>query len=199
MPTKALTDEAERARLLEAGHAVLTRQGYEGLRVDDVLREAELGTRAFYRHFEGKSALFLALFTDEVTRSTDRLRGVVDATATPTDRVRAWIGAVLDLGFDPRLAERARGFMAERARLEAEYPDEVADCLGDQRAPLVEAINAGVADGSFPAAEPAADALAIQHLCLGLLGDQLSGSGRLSRPEAIELAERFALLALVRP
>ena len=193
MPALALAPDVEQRRLLEAGHRVLARDGYDGLKVEAVLAEAELSTRAFYRHFDGKSALFLALFTDEVERSSVRLAATVAAEDTPLSQVRAWIRAVLALGFDRRLARRARGFMTHRALLEQEYPEAIAECLGRQRAPLVATLTAG-----YGSAEPEGDALAIHHLCLGLLSDALTGAGRLSEAEAVALAERFALGALDR-
>jgi len=63
-------DEVE--QLLTAAEAVLARGGYAGLRVDDVLDEARLSTRAFYRHFRGKSELFLALFDREAALAGER-------------------------------------------------------------------------------------------------------------------------------
>ena len=46
--------------LLAAARDVLAERGYDGLRVEDVLREAGLSTRAFYRHFSGKADCALA-------------------------------------------------------------------------------------------------------------------------------------------
>lgn len=86
--------------------------------------------------------------------------------------------------------------MAQRGVLEGLFPAAIAECLAGQRAPLVDAIAAGVDAGGFTSDDPAADALAVHHLCLGLLGDQLSGTATLSRDEAVALVERFALGAL---
>src|SRR5574341_408231 len=99
-------DEVE--RLLAAAETVLGRAGYAGLRIDDVLSEAGLSTRAFYRHFHGKSELFLALFDREIARADERLRAKVAAAGTPERKVRSWIEANLALAFDPRLARRTR-------------------------------------------------------------------------------------------
>jgi AcrR family transcriptional regulator len=199
MPALALAPEVERARLLEAGHAVLAREGYDGLKVEAVLDTAGLSTRAFYRHFDGKSALFLALFTDEVDRSSARLAAAVEAASTPAGQVRAWLDAVLSLGFDRERARRARGFMTQRGLLEREFPEAIAACLAGQRTPLKAAIEGGVAAGTFTSPDPDADALAIHHLCLGLLGDALTGAGALDEPAAVALVERFALATLEGP
>jgi AcrR family transcriptional regulator len=187
-------DEVE--LLLTAAEAVLARSGYEGLRVDDVLDEAGLSTRAFYRHFRGKSELFLALFDREAARAGERLRRKVAAAASAAEKVEVWVGATLALAYDTRLARRTRVFLVERQVIASEFPDDVTRCVGLQLAPLEEAIEEGRASGAFPTAEPERDALAIHHLCSGLMTDKLVGTGSLGRNEAVELATRFALATL---
>ncbi|MGH9048255.1 MAG: TetR/AcrR family transcriptional regulator, partial [Acidimicrobiia bacterium] len=183
-------------RLLAAAEAVLAERGYAGLRVDDVLAEAGLSTRAFYRHFQGKSELFLAVFDREMHRADERLLGKVDAAGDPEARVRAWIEATLALAYEPRLARRTRLFLAERHIVASEFPAEVARCVRMLLSPLEDAIAAGRDAGVFPGADPESDALAIHHLCSGLTTDRLLGVGELTRARAVDLAERFALTTL---
>ena len=175
---------------------MLAQAGYDGLRVDDVLAEAGLSTRAFYRHFRGKSELFLAVFDREMVRADERLRAKVGAARGPEQRVRAWIEANLALAFDPRLARRTRLFLGERHIVATEFPGEVERCVRLLLAPLEEAIAEGRVAGAFPAADPAGDALAIHHLCAGLTTDRLLGVGTITRAEAVALVERFALATL---
>src|SRR5438128_323501 len=118
------TATAELERLLRAARTVLVRHGYDGLRVDEVLAEAGLSTRAFYRHFQGKSELFLALFDEETARAAERLRVIVDAAVGPEAKVRAWVEAVLDLAYDARLGRRTGMFAAEGPRLAREFPED---------------------------------------------------------------------------
>jgi AcrR family transcriptional regulator len=188
--------EHEVDQLLRAAERVLARQGYAGLRVDDVLAEAHLSTRAFYRHFRGRSELFLTLFDQETARSEERLAAKIGAHGRPEDQVRAWIDANLALAFDARLARRTRLFLVERAAMVREFRDEVRRCVSTMVAPLEQAIAAGRDAGVFPGADPPRDALAIQQLCAGLLQDELLGLGELSRVEARELVTRFALTTL---
>ena len=189
----------EVGRLLAAAESVLARRGYAGLRVDDVLAGARLSTRAFYRHFRGKSELFLALFDREMLRADERLRAKVAAARGPEAAVRAWIAATLALAFDPRLARRTRLFVVERQVVATEFPDEVERCVQLLLAPLVDAIAAGREAGVFPGADPGDDALAIHHLCAGLTTDRLLGLGSMTRAHAVALAERFALTTLKGP
>jgi AcrR family transcriptional regulator len=187
-------DEVE--QLLTAAEAVVARGGYEGLRVDDVLGEAGLSTRAFYRHFRGKSELFLALFDREALRAGERLRRKVGAAGTPAEKVEAWVASTLALAYDARLAARTRVFLVERQVIASEFPDEVARCIRLQLAPLEDAIEEGRSSGDFPSAEPARDALAVHHLCSGLMTDKLLGTGSMTRDHAVALATRFALTTL---
>jgi AcrR family transcriptional regulator len=183
-------------RLLAAAETVLAQGGYERLRVDDVLAEAGLSTRAFYRHFRGKAELFCALFDREAERAQAHLEAKVAAAGTPEARVRAWVGATLSLAYNTRVARRARVFAVERQVIAHEFPAEITRCLDAQRAPLEAAIEEGRADGVFPNADPVADALAIHHLCTGLVSDRLVGVGAVDRDEALALAAGFALQAL---
>jgi AcrR family transcriptional regulator len=187
-------DEVE--RLLAAAETLLATGGYEGLRVDDVLQQAGLSTRAFYRHFRGKSELFLALFDREAVLAGDRLRRKVAAAGTPAAKVEVWVAATLALAYDVRLARRTRVFLIERQVIAAEFPDDVVRCVRQQLAPLEAAIDEGRSSGVFPTAEPERDALAIHHLCSGLMTDKLLGTGSLGPDDAVALATRFALATL---
>jgi AcrR family transcriptional regulator len=187
---------AEIDGLLAAAREVLADRGYDGLRVEDVLQGAGLSTRAFYRHFSGKDALFLALFEQESKRSDQRLRARVEQTSNPAEAVREWIAAVLAVVYDPRLAKRAQVFAGERGSLARRFPEEI-DELNRRRLECLEAaIEAGRAKGVFASADPATDARAIHHLCNGLIDDRLYNATTLSRADAVALATRFALGAL---
>ena len=187
---------AELDELVSAARSVLAERGYEGLRVEDVLERAGLSTRAFYRHFAGKSALFLHLFEEESMRADQRLRARMDQATSPVDAVNEWVSAVLGVVYEPRLTKRARLFAGEQGSLARRFPEEIDRSNRRQLAPLERAIEAGRADGTFPDADPATDARAIQHLCSGLINDRLYGPAPLSRNDAVALATRFALGAL---
>ena len=186
----------ELAELVSAARAVLADRGYEGLRVEDVLYRAGLSTRAFYRHFAGKSALFLHLFEEESMRADQRLRARVEQAKGPVDAVREWVAAVLGVVYEPRLAKRAQLFAGDQGSLARRFPEEIDRLNRRQLEPLERAIEAGRVAGVFPEADPITDARAIQHLCSGLINDRLYGSTTLSRARAVALATRFALGAL---
>jgi AcrR family transcriptional regulator len=184
-------------KLLAAAEAALADQGYAGLRVDDVLDAAGLSTRAFYRHFRGKSELFLALFDREMTRAHQRLGSKIARASTPETKVEAWAAAMLALAYDGRLSGRTRLFLVERQVIAREFPDEIARCIRMMLEPLEAAIAEGRSSGAFHRADAQRDALAIHHLCTGLMVDRLLGIGDgLSRDDAVALVKRFALTTL---
>ena len=187
---------SELDELVAAARAVLAERGYDGLRVEDVLQRAGLSTRAFYRHFSGKSALFLHLFEQESMRADQRLRARVDQADGPVEAVAAWVAAVLAVVYEPRLAKRARLFAGERGSLARRFPEAIDRMNQHQLQPLENAIASGRASGAFPYADPVTDARAIHHLCSGLINDRLYGSTTLSRGGAIAVATRFALTTL---
>src|SRR5262245_54182892 len=91
---------------------VMTRNGSATATVNDVLTEAGLSTRAFYRHFTTSQDLLHELVERE-TASVERLlersvAGAHDAVAA----VEAWIATYLDVFYEPRRAARAEFFMS---------------------------------------------------------------------------------------
>src|SRR5947209_478416 len=103
-------DPDERARLVGAAWVVLERAGFEGFKVQLLLRETGLSSRTFYRHFADKDALLLTLLQDEYARSGARLRRAVAEAGDPAEQVAAWITELVLAAQDPKRAPRARLF-----------------------------------------------------------------------------------------
>ena len=55
---RRFSSHTERQLLLDASVRVMSANGYDGTSVNDILEEAGLSTRAFYRQFDSKHALF---------------------------------------------------------------------------------------------------------------------------------------------
>jgi len=115
---------SERDRITEAAYRTLVATGGTSLSVNEVLRAAELSTRAFYRHFDSKDELLLALFRQDSDRVAARLRRAADTEPPPAALV-AFLQAMLRITADPRRRQRvlvmsseeiarAKGFTAER-------------------------------------------------------------------------------------
>ena len=78
-----------------------------------MLSRAELGTRAFYRHFDSKDQLVSAVFLDMARAETRRLRKRMAAAADPVDAVVAWIDGRLDLAFSDEIKSDLRQMSLE--------------------------------------------------------------------------------------
>ena len=104
--------EDELRILLDAALVVMERNGYADAAVADILREADLSTRSFYRHFESKDQLLCALFRREAEAAAARLQAKVDAAPHPRAALDAWIDEILSFGH-----HRAKAARVARARL----------------------------------------------------------------------------------
>lgn len=178
-----LKPDVERQRLLTAAMEVLQRSGWWGFKVESVLRQARLSTRSFYRHFEKKSDLLLALLEHELGGAAIALRRKTAAAETPSDRVRAYIAATIDMAYREELAKPSSLFASHWRELLPEYPSEIDRCTERMVAPLAEAIVEGKASGELSSPDPIADARAIFYLVSSITADQATLGGATPREE----------------
>ena len=188
--------DPERTHLLTAARQVLDRSGWWGFKVESVLRQAQLSTRSFYRHFEKKTDLLLALLELELGGAAVHLRRVTATDANPADRVRAFIAATIDMAYREDLAKPSSLFAAHWRELLPEYPDAINECIDLMVAPLVEAIRDGVATGVFTTPDPDADASAVFYLVASMTADQAALGGSTPRAEVEHILLPFIARAL---
>jgi AcrR family transcriptional regulator len=134
----------ERSLLLDAASAVLGTKGWASVTVADILGEAGLATRSFYRHFASKDELLRSLVRRDAERFAAAVTARVDAAPAPGAALVVWLDEILGFGYDRRRAQRAAVLRAATAH--------------GALAPLAAALAAGAADGSLPGAEPEGDA-----------------------------------------
>src|SRR5471032_1003150 len=197
---RAVRVAKERARdevhlLVTAGRKLLHRDGAADMTIADVLSEAGLSTRAFYRHFASKSDLLLAIYDHEVDRYRPLLQRRLDAATTPREGLEAWIDELLAAAFEPRRGERTRSMFTWAIPLQQEFPTEFAAVRAALTDPLEAVLEAGRADGSFPRAEPERDAKFIRALTWDLVEEHLSGT-EIDATDARDQVLRFCLPAL---
>lgn len=186
VPTLAARQLAERQEayaseiraLLEAALVVMQRDDSIDPKVADIVRQAGLSNQAFYRHFDGKDALLLALLADGRERLAGTIgRRMARAGARDRDaRIRAWIDAMLDQARDATASAATRPFVANAERLALRYPDEVA-ASQDQ---LIDPLRAIVGPD---------DARAVYHLTMGVVHDAITRRRSPTRREADAVTE----------
>ena len=192
----ALESEIERRLLLDAGLAVLKRSSYERATLDDVLAEAGLGTRAFYRHFDSKDELLCAIHRRDADAAVQRVARAVAAASDPVAALHAWVDEVLGIAFKPRRASRARSLWVGETATVAGYAAERERSMRAFAAPLTDVLRAGRAAGVFPDADPDADAETINAITWSTLAGFPTGAPRLDEHAARAHVVRFALRAI---
>ncbi len=165
--------EAEGRAIMQAAYRLIGQNESGPTAVQDILTEAGLSTRAFYRHFASKDDLLVAMYRADSQRVASELSASLAAADTPVDALEAWIEHWLAIAYDPRRAKHVRVLSSAEARsvvgvrmVEAEYSR-------TSIAVLAQVLSAGRHSGHFPLAEPEDDARAFQAVVLSLLQARL--------------------------
>jgi Bacterial regulatory proteins, tetR family len=166
--------EDELRILLDAALVVMDRNGYVDAAVADILREADLSTRSFYRHFEAK----------------------VDAAGTPRRALDTWIDEILDFGRHRAKTARLSVLGSPGAMRAEGYGEEMRHATEVLTAPLEALLARGKADGSLPLADPPADAPLIQSVVWAAAGLDAAADRPTSRQEAARQVRSFCERAL---
>jgi AcrR family transcriptional regulator len=181
--------------IVVAAWVVLERAGYEGFKVERVVREARVSPRVFYRRFRNKHDLLMTLVEDSTGHVARKVAGAVALEPDPAGKVEAWMRAFL-AWCGPGRAPATRLFLRELVALTEEYPDRVERVDAELRGSLIGALTRGAASGCFRPVDVAADAGAIQWVCTNLAVRSLSSPA--VEPETTA-AVRFVLAALRSP
>jgi len=188
--------EDELLILLDAALVVMERNGYVDANVAEILREANLSTRSFYRHFDSKDQLLCALYRREAQAAATRLNDRVHGAGTPRAALEAWIDEILTLGHDRAKAARLKVLTSRGAMKADGYTEAMRDASQLLMAPLERILAEGAADGSFPRADPRADATLIQSVVWAAAGLNPARSRPASRAEAVRQVRSFCERAL---
>ncbi|ORB28194.1 TetR family transcriptional regulator [Amycolatopsis mediterranei S699] [Mycolicibacterium parafortuitum] len=150
-----------------------------------ILRTAGVSSRAFYRHFQSKDDLFLALLDQECAEVVHRVDAVADAaTGDAADQLAAWIGAMFDIVANTKARTQLMVVDSDEVRAAKGYRT-VRERLHTAREKgLAEILRRGRDDGSFPLTDPDLDAMAINAVVSRVLGGQTSDD-----PERLKQAQ----------
>jgi AcrR family transcriptional regulator len=156
-------DASDRKAIIEAAFSCLSEPHTGAVPIAAVLARAGLSTRAFYRHFESKDALFLAMQQSAGKALGRRLDQIADSTdGVPVDQLAQWIGVSFDVIRDARLRGQATVLDSDEVRSAKGYRTVQEQWRIDRERPLAGLLRRGRDDGSFPLARPEKDAAAIR-------------------------------------
>jgi len=100
-PTVAEHHAQRRAALLAAATDLIAANGLDALTLAAVGSAAGLARSSVYQYFDSTPALLAALVEDVMPRAAEELAAIVAHSATPADRIDAFVTAVLDTATDP--------------------------------------------------------------------------------------------------
>jgi AcrR family transcriptional regulator len=196
VPSRSRIAADERAGIIEAAYKCLSSPHPGPVSVAAILEEAGMSTRAFYRHFESKDELFLAMLRQDCEAVARRLRRVADeTTGGPTAQLTAWVDYFLGLVYDPRRRSHVTVLDSDEVRVAKGYREASEGLRADRERILADILRRGSSDGSFPLAEPDRDAAAIHALVDRAFAAPLLGVGP-DRQKLVGYVVDFALRAL---
>lgn len=177
------TDEVE--RILAAAVRVMQRTAPDAPRVSDIVAEAKVSNKAFYRYFAGKDDLMLAVMERGVGLVVSYLDHQMAKEKTPRDRIARWITGALAQVADPELAGTSRALVgqmseSDKGRLEE---DEIMSTMRDL-------LIAPLRDLGRP--DPQRDAAAVFGATVGAMRRYVGSGGQPGRKDIDHLV-RFCL------
>jgi AcrR family transcriptional regulator len=186
----------DRGCIIEAAYSCLSAPHSGPIPVAAILQRAGVSTRAFYRHFQSKDELFLAMLRQESDALANRLDRIVDEVpGAPIDQLKAWIGQMFGWMHDAEMRMHLTVIDSDEVRAAKGYRETRERLHADRERSLVEILRRGRADGSFPLADPEHDAVAISAVISREMVNQSPGDEERLR-RSLDWVLEFALRAL---
>jgi AcrR family transcriptional regulator len=189
------TSDADRGCIIDAAYGCLSEPHSGPIPVAAILQRAGVSTRAFYRHFESKDELFLAMLRQESDVLAGRLDRIVDEAGTPVDQLKAWISQMFGWMHDAEMRMHLTVIDSDEVRAAKGYRETRERLHADRERSLIEILRRGRDDGSFPQADPDHDAVAISAVISREMADQRPGDEQRLRRSLAWVLE-FALRVL---
>jgi AcrR family transcriptional regulator len=175
-PTEATADvdaADEVDLLITATWAVAARISNFEPSVRDILQEAGISTKAFYRHFRSKDDLLLVALEASSVRLTDSIEAKMAAFDDPLPRIWVWIEGFAHQAVVSSAAKRTLPWTLGVSRLATVYPEHFDRSQARVIAPLEREIANAVAAGVAHSPSPASDARIIFGYTMELMRHHL--------------------------
>ena len=190
-----IASDDDRGCIIDAAYGCLSEPHTGPIPVAAILQRAGVSTRAFYRHFESKDELFLAMLRQEGDALADRLDRIVDKPGAPVDQLKEWIRQMFGWMHDAELRMHLTVIDSDEVRAAKGYRETRERAHAARERSLVEILRRGRTDGTFPLADPERDAIAISAVIGREMANQsLDDEQRLQR--SLDWMLEFALRAL---
>ena len=158
-PGETEGDVADEVNLLiTATWTVAARTGSFEPSVREILQEAGVSTKAFYRHFRSKDDLLLVALETASCQLADYIESKMAPLDAPVPRIRVWLEGFMRQAIVPSAARRTLPWALGVGQLAHLYPDEFDHSKALVIAPLEREITEAVARGTAMSPNPARDA-----------------------------------------
>jgi AcrR family transcriptional regulator len=182
---------AEQKALMRAAYRLMDANPSGPTSLQDILDEAGLSTRAFYRSFGSKDELLVAMYRIDSQRAITELHEAVASSQSPRHAVIAWIDHWMSITFDQRRARHLRVLTSAEARNAEGMRDVTNDNDRESISVLTQVLSTGLLSGEFPTIEPANDARAFQAAVVSLVQARILKE---HTPGAVEAARHLRSL-----
>lgn len=155
-------------RLVEAARSLMWEAGGPTFTVSQVVTSAGSSLKSFYRCFESKDELLVALFEDDARLGAAALESMVDKSE-PADRLRtAVVGLFRFISLDGKLPYAA-ALVSEHLRLAQSRPDELRSVMAPFVSVFEKELAAAQRRGTVRPGDPARDAQMLFHVVMSHL------------------------------
>ena len=181
-------------RLVSAARDLANETGTASFTVHQVIERSGLSLKSFYRCFEGKDDLLVALLEEDSRLGASILADIVDRESEPEARLQAYVTGVFALLTHEGALGYAGVLVREHRRLSEAHPDELARAIAPMVDVLIAQVSAAANAGAVSSDDPIRDAATIFALVLEGIHDVTLG-----RVDALDQAEylwRFCRAAL---
>ena len=143
-------------------------KGTTDFTIQEVVGRSKQSLRAFYRCFDGKDHLLLALFEETVRESVEDIRAAVESESDPVKRLRAFV-IRLHEWCEPAETPRKRGTHNRRptsefsVQLALDHPERVREAMAPVGRMLVELVADAAAVGAIQVTDTRRTAMLIQQ------------------------------------
>ncbi len=167
--------------IVEAAQRLITVKG-SAFTTQELIKEAGIALQTFYRYFESKDQLILAVIEHMVNEFSNRYRNGAAALRDPIERLRFYVTSVIYQLDEGR--EGARFLATEHWRLQALYPEEVARVSASYTEVVQTEIEAAADKGLLRPADTTDAAWFVTQLVRGVFFYYAFTDGQ-ERPQAI--------------
>ncbi|OBI14750.1 TetR/AcrR family transcriptional regulator [Mycobacterium sp. E2497] len=194
--TRTIDRASERQHIIDAAYRCLDRNSESSASITEILEEAGLGTRAFYRNFSTKHDLLLEMFRRDREAVQAQMREVVARAETPIEALRLWMAHLFELVSNPRKRKRVAIFYSEELRRTPGYNRELEIVMAADQASIAAILHRGKAEGIFTVCTPEVDARSIRAAFDAALLDRFYQKSTADAADEVEHLLGFVLRGL---